>query len=188
MEDVHRMDGAGWRLHSHPAKGVRASGELLGKDPDAGDPYAGDYSFHFSAAASDPEQTPEMLETPPLWLTTPPVDVQAGQWVRIHGWVRVPRPITGSLDGLLIFDSLGGEPLAERIGRTGGWKEFTLYRAAPATTALRVTLALTGLGEAWIDNLSVEIITRRPQRPSQPPFGARRSAGRPLRAQLNLGD
>jgi hypothetical protein len=174
MEDVQRMLQAGWSLHSHPSKGVRASGELLGKDPRVGEPSPGGY-FHLSAAANDPEQTPEVLERPPLLLTTPPVAVKAGQWVRIHGWVRVPGPITGSLDGLLIFDSLGGEPLAERIKQTSDWKEFTLYRAAPATTSLRVTLALTGLGEAWIDNLSVEIVTRRPRPRRQAPFGARRS-------------
>jgi hypothetical protein len=183
MEDRDRMLAAGWGLSSHSSKGVRASGELAGKDPRAGEPYAGQCSLHLSAEPTDPEQTPEVLETPPLWLTTPPVAVQAGQWVRIHGWVRVPKPITGSLDGLLIFDSFGGEPLAERINQTSDWKEFTLYRAAPATTSLRVTLALTGLGEAWIDNLSVEIVTRRPpaRRPLPlAPLGSRRSAGRPL--------
>ncbi len=148
-------------------------------------PYAGAYSFQFAVEPSDPEKPVDMLETPPLWLVSPPVQVQAGQWLRIHGWAYVPRPITGSLDGLLIFDSLGGEPLAERIGQANAWKEFTLYRAAPASGKLTITIAMTGLGEASIDNLTVERIIRRPPgrrtAPIAAPFVPRRSAGRPPR-------
>ncbi|HUY87168.1 MAG TPA: hypothetical protein VMV10_00385 [Pirellulales bacterium] len=186
MEDVDRMYWAGWRLNAHSlrteeslasgAASVRAWGELVGRTKRGGDPYAGDYSFHLKAIATDPENPPELIETPPLWLTSPALPLQAGQWVRIHGWVYVPKPITASLDGLLIFDSLGGEPLAERFGVTDGWKEFTLYRAVPATGPMTLTIALTGLGEAWVDNVSVEVLQRRRAAPLAP----RPSAGRPL--------
>jgi hypothetical protein len=74
----------------------------------------------------------------------------------------VPKAIEASLDGLMIFDSLAREPLAERIGQTEGWKEFTLYRAAPASGPWRLTIALTGLGDAWVDGLTVETL-RTPQ-------------------------
>lgn len=181
MEDFDGMDGAGWRLYPHELEGVRAQGELSAEPA----PYAGVYSFHFSAAPRDPEKPVELVEAPPLRLVSPPVAVQAGQWVRIHGWALVPQPIRGSLDGLLIFDSLGGEPLAERIGQATSWKEFTMYRAAPAAGTVYVTIAMTGLGEAYIDNLSIEAVVRRPpRRPSAPlaaPFAPRRSAGRPTR-------
>ena len=53
-----------------------------------------------------------------------------------------------SSDGLLVFDSLGGSDLGDRIRLTQGWREFTLYRAVPQTGELTVTFALTGLGEA----------------------------------------
>lgn len=185
MEHRDRMLQAGWRLDFHPLQGdqllpsdrslVKIAGELDPKSDPGDEPYAGEYSFHLSAAATDRENPPELIETPPLWLTSPPVVLQAGQWVRIHGWIRVPAPITASLDGVLIFDSWGGEPLAERIGVTGGWKEFTLYRAAPTTGPMTFRIALTGLGEAWLDNLSVEVLERR----SHSPLAPRRSAGRP---------
>ena len=51
----------------------------------------------------------------------------------IRGQVRVKGPISGSIDGLMIIDSLGGEPLAERIGETSGWRQFALYRAATSS-------------------------------------------------------
>ena len=56
--------------------------------------------------------------------------VEPGQLVVIHGWVNIPAPITGSVDGLLVVDSLGGEDLALRIDKTSGWQEFTLFRVA----------------------------------------------------------
>ena len=188
MENVRRMHQAGWRLHVTHAlvteesldggkPPVLASGELVGRSKFGPEPYAGDYCFHLRAVATNVESPPELIETPPLWLTSPAVALQAGQWVRIHGWICVPGPVMGSLDGVLIFDSLGGEPLAERIGATGGWKEFTLYRAAPASGPMTLTIALSGLGEAWLDNLSVEVLQRRSSRDS----GSRRSAGRPIR-------
>ncbi len=58
----------------------------------------------------------------------------------------------------MIFDSLGGEALAERIGRTNGWKQFALYRVAPQSGAMYVTFALSGLGEAWIDDVAVQVL------------------------------
>jgi hypothetical protein len=70
----------------------------------------------------------------------------------------VSSPITGSVDGLMIYDSLGGEALAERIGKTVGWKQFALYRVAPQTGVMNVTFALSGLGEAWIDDVAVQIL------------------------------
>ena len=75
--------------------------------------------------------------------------------VCIHGWVHVPAAITGSVDGLLILDSMTGEPLAERIGETPGWREITLYRMAPHSGQLVLTFALSGLGEAWLDDVTV---------------------------------
>ena len=46
--------------------------------------------------------------------------------MRVHGWINVPRRLAGSTDGLLIFDSVGGSDLGDRIRSTQGWREFTL--------------------------------------------------------------
>ena len=81
-----------------------------------------------------------------------------GELVRIHGWIHVPEPIRGSRDGLLIFDSMSGRELAERVYQTPGWREFTLYRAAPSSGELTVVFALTGCGEARLDDVSVSLV------------------------------
>ena len=83
----------------------------------------------------------------------------------MHGWVDVPRPLAGSLDGLLVFDSLGGPDLGDRVRNTQGWRKLTLYRVAGRTGELTVTFALTGVGEAWIDDLAVSLLDPEPLRP-----------------------
>ncbi|HEX7447645.1 MAG TPA: M56 family metallopeptidase [Pirellulales bacterium] len=153
MESLPRMWKAGWRLFQHSQPNMVGSGELS-----VDRQHAGKASFHLSVKRRDEEASSPVIETAPLWLSSPALGVEAGQWVRIHGWVNIPQPITGSLDGLLIIESLGREAQAERIGATNGWQEFTLYRAAPAACDLTVTFALSGLGDAWIDDVTVKLV------------------------------
>ena len=180
METREAVWKAGWRLYKHAQTGIRTMGEF------SEDHYSGKKSLHLLVAAVDPDEPPSLLETPPLWLTSPALQAEAGQWFRIHGWVKVPKAVTASLDGLMIFDSLGREPLAERIGKTEGWKEFTLYRAAPTSGTWSLTIALTGVGDAWIDGLTVETLSRPKVRAADQtiaPRAARAPPGPPVRAQ-----
>jgi len=151
FEDLDRMVWAGWQHFEHPQDGVRTEAEL---SPAA--PKGGRFSLRLAARAIDERAAAGLVETPPVWITSPAVEAYAGQWFRISGWVYVPEPITGSLDGLMIIETLGGEPLAERLGEARQWKSFRFYRAAPRSGPLRVTVALTGFGEAWIDNVMIE--------------------------------
>jgi hypothetical protein len=91
--------------------------------------------------------------------------VRQGQIVRVHCWVNVPRPLGGSLDGLVVFDSLGGPELGDRVRGTQGWRELTLYRVAGQSGELTVTFSLTGLGEASVDDLAVSLLDPEPLRP-----------------------
>ena len=99
----------------------------------------------------------DIIETTPVWITTGNIPVTAGQVVRIHGWAKVPEAIGGSLDGLMIIDSLGGPALAERFEQTRDWQEFSLYRGVPSDGNLNITFALTGLGTAMVDEVTVRI-------------------------------
>jgi hypothetical protein len=103
-------------------------------------------------------QTNGPIESPPLWIATPPVSVKGGQLVRIHGWVNIPQTIAANQDGLTIMDSIAGEELMERIPVTDGWQEFTLYRSVAADADLKVTFSLTGLGEAMLDEVTIRAI------------------------------
>ena len=99
-----------------------------------------------------------LVDEPPVLITSGAVPVQAGQIVRIQGWVKIPAAIRGSQDGLLIYDSLGGTPLAERFLQTKGWQEFTLYRAAREREQVTLFITLSGVGEVWLDDVSISTL------------------------------
>ena len=153
FEDRDTWLSTGWDYYQHSLDGVFSEADL---SPAAA--RTGRLGLRISAFPSDIDELVSLVETPPAWITTPPVAVERHALMVIHGWVNVPTPITGSVDGLMIIDSLGQEPLAQRIGQTDGWQEFTLYRVAPQSGHLTVTFALTGLGEARIDDVTVESV------------------------------
>ena len=168
FEDLSAMLNAGWRHFEHPQPNIETEVELSPSSP-----YAGRFSLHLRAKTVDAALASGLVESPPLWITSAPVMVQAGELLCIRGRVRMRTAVTGSVDGLLIYDSLAGDALAERIGVTSNWKEFAMYRVAPATGPMTLTFALTGLGDAMLDDVSVKAIARpqvsRLDQASQPP-------------------
>jgi hypothetical protein len=153
FEDIDTMTRAGWRYIQHGSASVRTAVDLA---PDSA--RSGLLGLRLIATAEDPAHPPAVVEAPPILFTSPSVQVEAGQIVCIYGWVRIPKPITCSTDGLLIVDSLTGEALADRIGKTKGWRQFSLYRIAPQSGAMCVTFALSGLGEARLDDVVIQVV------------------------------
>src|SRR5690606_29613810 len=105
FEDLSSMLAAGWRRYEHPQPQVAVAAGLQPQEP-----HGGQFSLRMKTEATgDPALRPPLLESPPVWITSPAVRVPPGSLVRIRGWVRIPTPIQESADGVLIFDSLGGE-------------------------------------------------------------------------------
>ncbi len=158
-ENLQGMLQVGWRRFDHPQPGLQTFVEL---SPYA--PYGERMSLHLEVRPSTPDKLPPVVESPPLWITSAPVHVQAGEVVCIRGKIRMSTPVVGSVDNLMVIDSLGGEALAERITPADGWREFVMYRAAPRADNLTVTFALSGIGEAWIDNVTIQPVRRSASR------------------------
>ncbi len=162
FEDLPFLFASGWQHLQYPIPGVHAEAELS-----PGAAHTGRLGLRISARQAEPGDPP-VLESPPVWFTSPPVPVEAGQLLRIQGWVNVPSPMGGSVDGLLVVDSLGGEVLAERIQRTNGWEQFTLYRVATQSGPVSLTVALSGLGDAMVDDVTLQVL----QPPAATPVAA----------------
>ena len=153
MESIDSLARSGWR-HFALDESAIVSGVEISKTSAA----SGSGSLRMLARSRNPEESPSVVETPPVWITTPPIAVPSGQLIAIEARVWVPKPIQGTVDGLLVFDSWGGPALAERVGVTPGWRHMVLYRIAPETESknpLTVTFALCGMGEARIDDVRV---------------------------------
>ena len=106
------------------------------------------------------------LERTFLAVDSPAVNLPPGTLVRVSGWVRVPQEITGSADGVLFYDDAGGEPLAVRVSSLPHWKHFHLYRRVPQTGRISVTLALTGIGVAYFDDIRIEPMVANEAQPA----------------------
>jgi hypothetical protein len=147
FEDLDNMVRSGWRHYQSSAADASADVTLSPHGP-----HSGKLSLRLRAEASEPgvEQ-----ESAPIWINSAPITAELGQIVRIHGWVRIDEPVRGSLDGLMIFDSMAGLELARRIHQTNGWQEFEILRVVPRSGPLTVTFALTGTGGVSLDDVSV---------------------------------
>jgi hypothetical protein len=164
FEDLPNTLGAGWQHFPGRVAGVESLAELI---PAA--KHSGQLGMHLAARPASPQNIPVGIEAATLWIVSPPVPVDAGNLVRIHGWVNTVSPVTGSSDGLSIFDSIAGETLAERITQSFNWHEFTLFRIAARSGPVSVTFALNGLGEVYLDEVSVQVL--------EPLAGPRRTMG-----------
>jgi hypothetical protein len=124
-------------------------------------PKQGQQCLLLAIAPKDTAAPPAALERTFLGLNSPVVHCQPGTLVQISFWVRIPGKITASADGALVYDSAGGEPLAVRLTDSiPEWKQFILYRRVPASGAISVTLALTGLGVVYFDDVRIEPLIR----------------------------
>jgi hypothetical protein len=162
MESLERMLKAGWQQQRPAPEGIATDVSLSLTDP-----HQGRSALRLQAWAADARRAPQVFEKPLVWVASSPVPVRQGQLVRINGWAHVPRPLAGASEGLLIFDSLAGPDLGDRIRLTQGWREFTLYRAVPQSGELTVTFALTGVGEVSIDDVAVSLLDPEPIRPTR---------------------
>lgn len=162
--DMEALDGmlrAGWQQQKAASAGVQADVSLS-----LNDPHSGRSALKLQAWPADPSRAPRVIERPLVWVSSSPVPVREGQLVRIRCWASVPRRLGASDEGLLVFDSLGGPDLGDRIRLTQGWREVTLYRAVPRSGDLSITFALSGLGEAALDDLQVSLLDPAPIRPA----------------------
>ncbi|HZZ72530.1 MAG TPA: hypothetical protein VFE24_09770 [Pirellulales bacterium] len=155
FEDLNRMIQAGWQHFQFNQPEVKTDVELSPQGA-----VAGRFGLHLRAVAEVPQAVPALLESSPVWINSPPVMLEAGVLFAITGKVKINSPITGSVDGLMIIDSIGGDGMAERIGATQGWKDFTMVRVAPAAGPVSLTFALTGLGEAYVDEVEIRPLQR----------------------------
>lgn len=96
------------------------------------------------------------LERTYVAVNSPQVKLAPGTLVKISAWIHIPQPILASVDGVLFFDSTAGEPLAIRLTDATAWKQFSIYRRVPPSGTLNVTLALSGIGTAYFDDVRIE--------------------------------
>ncbi len=169
FENLPALLAAGWRHQQLPIEGITTAVRL---SPIA--PHGGAYCLELEARLLDANAPTPVVPASPVWIKSRPVRIRAGELVEITGRARVPEELLGSVDGLEIIDTLGGPGLATRIKAAPSWQPFRMIRAATADVDLTVTIALTGLGTAQVDDLAIRTLrlsganppTQAPQSPT----------------------
>jgi hypothetical protein len=111
---------------------------------------------------------------PAAAVRTPAIPVRATQFVRISVRVKLPRMLPSGGGGLIVRDSIGGERLQFRMtDMIRDWTQVVLYRRVPEDRDMTVLLGLAGLGDAFFDDLRIEVLERRRRLPSDGPDLAR---------------
>jgi hypothetical protein len=119
-------------------------------------PYQGKQCARLQIQPQPGKPAPGALERTMLALVSNDVKLPAGSLVQISGWINIPAGITASPDGALVYDNAGGDPLAIRWTNPTPWTKFTVYRRVPASGVINVTLALTGIGTVYFDDIRIE--------------------------------
>ena len=154
FENLQSLLDAGWRHKKLPLEGIQTAVRL---SPTA--PHTGQYCLELEAAANDSTLAP-VVPTAPVWIKSRPVHLRAGDILEITGVARVPQSLIGSVDGLQIFDTLGGSELATRVRAAPSWQPFRMIRTTSSDTEVSVVIAMSGLGIAQVDDLSFRLISQ----------------------------
>jgi hypothetical protein len=144
LERVGRYDAAGRPIPT--ASSVKAL---------APRPTLGRHCLQLAVVPKKADESPLALERSFLAVDSPAVEFAPGTWVRITFWAKVADTYS-TADGVVVYDSVGGEPLAVRLISTPEWRRFHLYRQVPASGKIAVTFALTGMGLAFFDDVKIE--------------------------------
>ncbi|HEV3143755.1 MAG TPA: hypothetical protein VGZ47_07730 [Gemmataceae bacterium] len=150
--------GSGWTRHEDTLDDVLTQARFSTQSPKEGGQCL-ELNISPKPNAAKPDQPPKIpgaLERTFLAVRSPSVRLNPGTIVKISGWVKIPRTILASADGVMAYDSIGGESLGVRLTDACDWRQFELYRRVPDSGEVFVTLALTGLGKVQFDDVRIE--------------------------------
>jgi hypothetical protein len=145
--DTNRMIASGWKHSQMELDGVQAGAELAQNSRPHG------RTLRLLAIPKLNAEMPASLEGSPISVSTPPINVRAGQFVHISGSVRLPEPLKASIEGVTLTENISGTRLQWK--QTRGWEQFEFVREVAADTPLTLKLTLHGLGEAQFDDLRI---------------------------------
>jgi hypothetical protein len=106
---------------------------------------------------------PAFLDFPVAAIRTPRIRMETNNLIRISVLVKRPLPSVPGAGGIIVRDSIGGEQFQFRTSSPlATFHRVVLFRKAPSDGTFTVTLGLAGYGEAYFDDLRVEVVEHEP--------------------------
>lgn len=115
---------------------------------------AGALRARVSPLADDP--LPGGYEGTVIQIRSPAIRVAAGKAIRIDTMVRT-LGFGSPHQGLLVYDTLGGQEMGVLVRGNAGWVPVRLYRQATEETEVHVMFEVIGAGEATIDDVQLRL-------------------------------
>ncbi len=157
FDDPTAMTEAGWVNVDHEYEGIVSKMSTV---PREGKP--GDRMIRMSVEPknkADIDNNLPFFDFPVAAIRTPPIKVDAKNLIRISVQVKRSFASTPGAGGIIVRDSLGGEPLQFRTSDPiPGFSRIVIYRKAPTDGRFTVTFGLAGYGEAFFDDFRAELV------------------------------
>jgi hypothetical protein len=162
FNDDETLKEAGWLDQSYQFEGLKAKIGTVANGPARERKRALKLSVE-PAEKVQIDTLPPFLDFPVAAVRSPAVRVRTGQFFRISVWVQRPLPAPQGMGGVIVRDSIGGEPLQFRLNDPlPEFARVVLFRRAPADGELTVTLGLAGLYDVYFDDFRVEVVEGTP--------------------------
>ncbi|MCA8985103.1 MAG: hypothetical protein R3C12_18520 [Planctomycetaceae bacterium] len=152
FEDPDAMLVEGWTKDVSPSKDIVVYDAL---DPNTA--HEGNFCLRMASVPVNPK-VPLAPQEPAVSYRSPPISVKPGDLLHVTGWIRIPRPLGGSLEGFRIYDSQYGVASCLKWDQPCSWQQFELLRPIWKQEQLHLFLELHGLGDVAVDDLQVKIL------------------------------
>jgi hypothetical protein len=152
---LESLESAGWTDVSRPFEGVTAKIGTVRSSRD------GKRLLKISVKPTDEKKVdtlPPFLDYPVGAIRSPEIKVKAGQFLKISVDLAKRIHTNPGHGGVIIRDSIGGEPLQFRY--SDPILELTktvLFRRAPADGVVTVTLGMASYGDVFFNDFKVEV-------------------------------
>jgi len=153
FNDLRQVPATGWRqLQSWNAyDGITPRADIAQEAA-----HTGSCGLKLEVTMKNKMTAPVMFDSPPVVIRSPAVQVgPPGTVYQVELWVNIPTRIQNTVEGLKITDSNSGEVLAERRMQTNGWQQISFQRVVTNSNPVFVTIALTGYGLAYVDDVKL---------------------------------
>ena len=152
MESASNSRPDGWQFYQE--RSASLSGEIRYDDQAC---RTGSRGLHVRIFPQREGQAPKEAECPVMFAETS-FPTRVGQLVCIQGWIKIPKDLTNSSDGVLLYEDQGGQALALRFKKACNWKRFAFYRLSTNDGPMRIRFAFSGCGEVYLDDVAAFVV------------------------------
>ena len=154
MESPSTAQMDGWQFYQERAANI--SGEIR-YDQQASRPGSGSLGLLVRIFPEREGEAPLEAECPAMFVETS-FPTKVGQLICIQGWIKIPRDLTNSADGMTLYEDQGGKALALRFKKACNWKRFAFYRLSTNDGPMRIRFAFSGCGEVYLDDVAAHVV------------------------------